>query len=184
MKQIKKLKKQDLNKGRHQLRSVRGGRMVVVWPDGVTRATDASVPTERFPAAALAAARVASTALGDVRTTVAVSLRGTAWRLASAAVCGLTPTAAGADAPAMGAVTLVCATAPTDTLTMAAATSKVRARVRVRIRKKFLMIWISPWLKRQKGTNRNKKAQVVETGKAGVEAGGKAGGKAGVKAGI
>ena len=38
------------------------------------------------------ALRVLSTALGDVRTTVAVSLRGTAFRLASAAVCGVTPT--------------------------------------------------------------------------------------------
>ena len=116
--------------------------MVVVWLDGVTRATDASVPTERFPTAALAAVRVASTALGDVRTTVAVSLRGTAWRLASAAVCGLTPIAVGADAPAMGAVTLVCATTPTDTPRMAIATGRVRDR------NKFLMIWISPWLKR------------------------------------
>ena len=37
------------------------------------------------------ALRVLSTALGDVRTTVAVSLRGTAFRLASAAACGVTP---------------------------------------------------------------------------------------------
>ena len=37
------------------------------------------------------ALRVASAALGEVRTTVAVSLRGTAFWLASAAVCGVTP---------------------------------------------------------------------------------------------
>ena len=41
------------------------------------------------------ALRVLSTALGDVRTTVPVSLRGTAWLLASLAVCGVTPTPAG-----------------------------------------------------------------------------------------
>jgi len=40
---------------------------------------------------------------GAVRTTVAVSLRGTAWRLAVAASCGVTPKVAGADAPAAGA---------------------------------------------------------------------------------
>ena len=38
------------------------------------------------------ALRALSVAFGDVRTTVPVSLRGTAWRLASAAVCGVTPT--------------------------------------------------------------------------------------------
>lgn len=37
------------------------------------------------------ALRVASAALGEVRTTVPVSLRGTAFWLASAAVCGVTP---------------------------------------------------------------------------------------------
>ena len=47
------------------------------------------VPVVLFMPVAL---RVLSTALGDVRTTVAVSLRGTAFRLASAAVCGVTPT--------------------------------------------------------------------------------------------
>ena len=40
--------------------------------------------------------RVASTALGPVRTTVPVSLRGTALRFASAAVCGETPMPVGA----------------------------------------------------------------------------------------
>ncbi len=40
---------------------------------------------------------------GAVRTTVAVSLRGTAWRLAVAASCGVTPIVVGADAPAAGA---------------------------------------------------------------------------------
>ena len=39
------------------------------------------------------ALRTLSKAFGDVRTTVPVSLRGTAWRFASAAVCGVTPTA-------------------------------------------------------------------------------------------
>ena len=38
------------------------------------------------------ALRVLSTALGDVRTTVAMSLRRTAFQLTSAAVCGVTPT--------------------------------------------------------------------------------------------
>ena len=38
------------------------------------------------------ALRTLSKAFGDVRTTVPVSLRGTAWRFASAAVCGVTPT--------------------------------------------------------------------------------------------
>ena len=40
---------------------------------------------------------------GAVRTTVAVSLRGTACWVAVAASCGVTPTVAGADAPAAGA---------------------------------------------------------------------------------
>ena len=39
---------------------------------------------------------------GAVRTTVAVSLRGTAWRLAFAASCGVTPIVVGADAPVAG----------------------------------------------------------------------------------
>lgn len=47
------------------------------------------VPVEPVMPAAL---RVLSTAFGDVRTAVPVSLLGTAWRLASAAVCGVTPT--------------------------------------------------------------------------------------------
>lgn len=38
-----------------------------------------------------AALRAVSAALGDVRTTVAVSLRGTAFLVASAAACGVTP---------------------------------------------------------------------------------------------
>lgn len=57
------------------------------------------VPVPAFdilPAAELAADLALSTALGPVRTTVPVSLRGTAARLASTAVCGVTPTVPGA----------------------------------------------------------------------------------------
>ena len=54
---------------------------------------------------------------GAVRTTVAVSLRGTACRLASAASCGVTPMVAGAEAVAAGAAvwaeTLAAASANT-----------------------------------------------------------------------
>ena len=46
-------------------------------------------------------ARARFSADGPVRTTVPVSLRGTALRLASAAVCGVTPTAAGGVAGAV-----------------------------------------------------------------------------------
>lgn len=64
------------------------------------------------------ALRVLSTALGEVRTTVPVSLRGTAWRLASFAVCGVTPTpVVGWLVPMPGevvvpAVPLACANTP------------------------------------------------------------------------
>ena len=58
---------------------------------------------------------------GEVRTKVAVSLRGTAFWLASAAVCGETPTASGVeDGVMVGAG--VCANAP------AAASVKAAAR--------------------------------------------------------
>ena len=72
-----------------------------------------------LPVAALAAVRALSTASGPVRTTVAVSLRGTAWRFASAAFCGETPTAAGVEALPIGAVVVVCANAATDAPVMA-----------------------------------------------------------------
>jgi hypothetical protein len=56
------------------------------------------------PLAALLTASLARAAgEGAVRTTVAVSLRGTAWRLAVAASCGVTPMVDGAEAPAAGA---------------------------------------------------------------------------------
>ncbi|RYG11835.1 MAG: hypothetical protein EON92_09645 [Burkholderiales bacterium] len=55
-----------------------------------------------FEPALLAAARALSAALGDVRTTVPVSERGTAFWVASAAVPLVTPTAAGALAAGAG----------------------------------------------------------------------------------
>ena len=67
--------------------------------------------------ALLLALLVASTASGEVRTTVAVSLRGTAFLAASAAACGVTPIdvvgwlAALLGMVAVPAVPLVCATA-------------------------------------------------------------------------
>ena len=66
------------------------------------------VPAE-LPIVPLAAVRALSTAFGDVRTTVPVSLRGTAWRLASAAVWGVTPTPTGACVGFIGALLPVCA---------------------------------------------------------------------------
>lgn len=62
-----------------------------------------------------------SVAEGDVRTRVPVSLRGTAFWLASAAVCGETPTAAGV-AEGMVAGAGVCAKTP------AAASDRTAAR--------------------------------------------------------
>ena len=57
---------------------------------------------------------------GAVRTTVPVSLRGTACRLAVAASCGVTPTVAGAEAPAAGAAVWA------DTLAIASANKAPR----------------------------------------------------------
>lgn len=78
-----------------QLRSAFWGRFAPVVPEPeplLALAPDAepvAVPDwmpmavlEALPVAELAAALALSTALGPVRTTVAVSLRGTAWRLA------------------------------------------------------------------------------------------------------
>ena len=53
--------------------------------------------------APLSAALARSPGEGAVRTTVAVSLRGTACWLALVASCGVTPTAEGVEAPAAGA---------------------------------------------------------------------------------
>jgi hypothetical protein len=65
--------------------------------------------------ASVTAALARAAGEGAVRTTVAVSLRGTAWRLADAASCGVTPTVAGAEAPAAGAAVWA------ETLTIASA---------------------------------------------------------------
>lgn len=71
------------------------------------------------------ALRALSAAFGDVRTTVPVSLRGTAWRFASAAVCGVTPTAAGACVVPMAGRVVVWATAPHEALRTVIAARKV-----------------------------------------------------------
>ena len=57
------------------------------------------------------AALALSTADGEVRTTVPVSLRGTAFCVASAAFCGVTPTVLGVEDPGMAGAG-VCAKAP------------------------------------------------------------------------
>ena len=85
------------------------------------------------------ALRVASTALGEVRTTVAVSLRGTAFLVASAAACGVTPTevvGVGWLAPIAGMV-LVWAKA-TELPAISAVVNKIRVRVKV------FMVKVSP----------------------------------------
>jgi hypothetical protein len=97
-----------------QLRSARAARVVPMEPLPVVPVVPlvaavlpvAPVAAVDAPLAALLLTASLARAAGEgaVRTTVAVSLRGTAWRLAVAASCGVTPTVAGADAPAAGAV--------------------------------------------------------------------------------
>jgi hypothetical protein len=112
--------------GVRQLRSARAGRLVPMAPLPVMPLPDMPLRVLLFmapefpvlPFMAAGAAGVAGVAgvavvsfmaslarcIGDgaVRTTVAVSLRGTAWRLAFAASCGVTPIVVGADAPVAG----------------------------------------------------------------------------------
>ena len=75
---------------------------MLVVPDALVAAVVLFVPV---------ALRVASTALGEVRTTVAVSLRGTAFLVASAAACGVTPTAVAGWLALVAGIGLVCARA-------------------------------------------------------------------------
>jgi len=124
-------KKVKSGRGRDQLRSARAvlmGLLVVV-----------SLVLPPMPVAL----RVVSMALGDVRTTVPVLLPGTAWRLASAAVAGVTPTAVFgwfATVPGMlvvPVVPLVCAKAATlPTISAAASNTLVLFKV--------VMIEVSP----------------------------------------
>jgi hypothetical protein len=95
-----------------QLRSARAGRLVAMAPLRVMPLRLLPFMAPEFavlPFVAAGAVVVSFMAplarcMGDgaVRTTVAVSLRGTACRLAVAASCGVTPTVAGADAPVAG----------------------------------------------------------------------------------
>ena len=69
-------------------------------------------PVELVPLVELSMAALAlSTAEGEVRTTVPVSLRGTAFWVASAAFCGETPTVLGVEDGCMAGAG-VCAKAP------------------------------------------------------------------------
>jgi len=76
-----------------QFRSARAGRAPVCG--AVASVVLAELVDEL---AAGATCRALSTADGDVRTTVPVSDRGTAFCVASAAACGVVPTAAGVPA--------------------------------------------------------------------------------------
>jgi hypothetical protein len=82
------------------LRSARGLRVLLA---GVAKPAVVVVLVAVSVVAPLSAALARSAGEGAVRTTVAVSLRGTACWLARVASCGVTPTAEGADAPAAGA---------------------------------------------------------------------------------
>jgi len=101
----------------NQLRSARAARVVPmaplrgVPPIAVVLAVLPFVAAGAVVVLPLMASLARCAGEGAVRTTVAVSLRGTACRLAVAASWGVTPSVAGADAPAAGMV--VWADAPT-----------------------------------------------------------------------
>ena len=120
------------------MRSAFAGRIVVALP-----VMPPCAVTDALPCAALAAVRLASTALGPVRMTVAVSLRGTAWLAASAAVCGDTPTAAGVCIVPIGAVVVVCAKEVSDALANAVTARAAHACLRSFIWKSF-----EKWIKK------------------------------------
>jgi hypothetical protein len=148
------MKNEKLKFGR-QLRSARARRVptvvlslrmalvpALVLPDVVAVVPAVPVVAVVFPFSA-SLALVAGE--GAVRTTVAVSLRGTACCVAFAASCGLTPMVVGAEAFGAGAV--VCA----ETLAIVSVNTTARGMT-------FMKGFMGPALIKRGGNNTNKRA--------------------------